>query len=320
MKMVLFFGAGASFGSGGCTHTPPLATTLFTELQKAFPESWGAVNPALNDVFERNFELGMTELCKDDINLSPLDSAQMVREMAAYFSKFEIENLKGNLYYRLFEKYKDELLNQNITIATLNYDLLIDLALASLNIDINCYIKHHTKKYAATLLKPHGACNFVLKGFNVSGPNAKLYMGKGGQVEGPMSIEYGEDLKRSLNENFPVMSYFTPDKVTRFGKTHIERLRLEYAKKIHQAKSIITIGIKPNTLDSHIWEPLTSSNAELSIICAEQEFNSYIQETKRSSTNYIGAKFDDSFNSICKIIDQSINTFRNKRTIKLPRF
>jgi hypothetical protein len=318
MKIILFFGAGASFGSGGCNRIPPLATTLYKELQDSFPNSWGAADPALNEIFEKNFELGMNELCKDDTNLSPLDSAQMVREMAAYFSSLKIENLELNLYYRLFKKYRDELLNQNITIATLNYDLLIDQALISLGIDIDHHVEHYTKIYAATLFKPHGACNFLLNGFIVSGQNARLIMGNGGRVNGHISIEYEESLKNSLNEKFPVMSYFTPDKVTKFGEPHIERIRHEFTKKIYQAKSIITVGIKPNISDKHIWDPLTLSGHELSIISAEEEFGSYIEETNRNSTCYLGSKFDDCFNSICEKIDQNINAFRNKRNITLP--
>ena len=147
--VTILFGAGASFGSGSCSpYSPPLGNDLFLKLN----EQGGNFSNLNEDIklkfIEHGFESGMASIEDNSRNITP-----MQKEMACYLSKFSIKN--DNAYARLFNKLRTYL--SDITIVTLNYDLLIEQAILmnGYNVDYNADGK------GISLLKPHGSSNFL---------------------------------------------------------------------------------------------------------------------------------------------------------------
>lgn len=135
-KVVLLFGAGASYGAMGISpYAPPLGFDLFGRLRKAFPNTLGKVSDEVADIFDNNGpEKGM-EALDDDAYEHRWDLVQLIRDMAIYFSRFQIQDISQNLYCRFVQMYTDRILGREMLLSTLNYECLIEYALGHYGID-----------------------------------------------------------------------------------------------------------------------------------------------------------------------------------------
>ena len=135
--ILLLFGAGASLGCGGMTKPPPSGKELFGKLYAAYPETWGKISGQFADNFKSlTFEDGLLVLYEAP---QPYNINNLLNDMGMYFTKFKIDNMKDNLYYQLFIRYKSNILKGEIVLSTLNYDCLIEYALIGSNITSIAY-------------------------------------------------------------------------------------------------------------------------------------------------------------------------------------
>lgn len=256
--VTLIFGAGASFGSGNCyPNNPPLGNELFNELVKLDGAFSRLDEKMKNEFIKKGFEEGMALIQNDSSIINPIQ-----KEVASYLSQFKVEN--DNAYVNLFKSIK-EVIN-DITIVTLNYDLLIEDALRK-NL---LFIKYELDwKHGVSLLKPHGSCGFLpdLGGMNMSG-NTMINCGT--FVDGlnifrsinkEEIINWCEDPKNS--DISPVLSMYNKEKRIVINKNFISNIQEIYKKKIENSRMIILIGVKYIEHDTHIWEPIKNSKAKV---------------------------------------------------------
>ncbi len=256
--VTLIFGAGASFGSGNCYPTnPPLGNDLFNELVKLDGAFSRLDKKMKNEFKKKGFEEGMALIQNDSSIINPIQ-----KEVASYLSQFKVEN--DNAYVNLFKSIK-EVIN-DITIVTLNYDLLIEDALRK-NL---LFIKYELDwKHGVSLLKPHGSCGFLpdLGGMNMSG-NTMINCGTfvdGLKIFRSINkeeiINWCEDPKNS--DISPVLSMYNKEKRIVINKNFISNIQEIYKKKIENSRMIILIGVKYIEHDTHIWEPIKNSKAKV---------------------------------------------------------
>lgn len=259
--VTILFGAGASFGSGGCSpYAPPLGNDLFFKLNEQ-GGNFSKLNADIKAKFiEHGFETGMASIEDDSRNITP-----MQKEMACYLSKFFIKN--DNAYARLFNKLRTEL--SEITIATLNYDLLIEQAITinGHNVDYNADGK------GVSLLKPHGSSNFLPQlplGWNISG---NVIIGGGTYFEGLDTKAVGshDEVKKwcenSRNSDLsPVLALYQKGKRIVINNELINNIQRKYVDAISQSNLIFVVGVKYVEHDNHIWDSLSSSNAKIVIV------------------------------------------------------
>lgn len=148
---VFLFGAGASFGSGNCIpHPPPLGTQLFDIL-----DARGGFVSTLSDEqkskFRPRFEVGMAALYEE----SNMLGLALLREMGGYFAGFLPGH--GNYYIELISHLKER--RKPFTLATTNYDLLIEFVINAVGSKFN-YVPHDAPDQIV-LYKIHGSCNFL---------------------------------------------------------------------------------------------------------------------------------------------------------------
>ena len=136
-KILILFGAGASHGAGGLNAIPPLGITLFEELSERYPNTWGKLPPQTNELFQKNFEFGMEQIYSKLDNMNDL-----LKDMAKYFSKFNIIDPYSNLYFKLIECYLQPIRSDELLLSTINYDCLIELAALLLNPSITHWVKN----------------------------------------------------------------------------------------------------------------------------------------------------------------------------------
>lgn len=258
--MVTFiFGAGASYGSGGCSPTPPLGKDLFKHLN----ERGGAFSRLDNDIkliFESNtFETGMSMIANDNRLINPLQ-----RELACYLSSFKLD--MDNAYVRLFNKLHSVI--HRLNIATLNYDLLIEQALSihRLNIDYN------GQGNGINLLKPHGSSNFLPRmpaGLHITDP---VFIDCGTFIEGAQTdaVASHEEILRWCNNpknNYlsPVLAMYAKGKRVVINKGQIDKIQADFANKVAKSSLVVLVGIEYVEHDTHVWQPIQESKADILI-------------------------------------------------------
>lgn len=157
MSSIILFGAGASYGAG-CTFpkAPPLGSQLFPELSAEFPESWGALGQELSLRFSANFESGMTSLWESGSHSIPL----LMQQMAVFFAHFRLSPLLGDAYSRLIEALRLRDRAGSITLSSLNYDCLLEIALGAAGYRARYFADRYGDNTIA-VWKLHGSCNFL---------------------------------------------------------------------------------------------------------------------------------------------------------------
>lgn len=265
-SVVLLFGAGASYGSGGIWRRPPLGKDLYRSLTQEHPETWGKLSPDTRRSFldsdgRLDFEKGMGNLLECEMRREISNLGDLQKDMAEFFSKFAIDRIHNNQYFKIFSRFRDRLVSGEVVLATLNYDCLIEHALARAGLSVDYF----DGSSGARLLKLHGSCNFIWPGMR----------GKGKVVFSSMTFEgsftaVDPQMVCSILDDMPVppaMSLFNTDKTDIVCPTQIWELREQYSKSVGKAKLVVVVGVNPRLSgDSHVWSPLISMPGKLGIV------------------------------------------------------
>lgn len=294
-KNIILFGAGASYGSDNI-GTPPLVNNLFNELTKFNPQGWGRLSNNYSFDFQNDFEQGMIKIA----NERPHDISILQRVMAAYFFNFQPRNT--NLYYRLATRIKNS--TWNGALATLNYERLLEISLRAAKLQPNIDIPSNTQ---IELKLPHGCCHLFCE--NVRGDaNAVSFAGMNVHINGEIKVisSLNEFQHRIIQDACPpVMSYFEPQKRSTSGQAFLEGQRNRLKSLIETALKVIVIGIKIRSHDTHIWGPISNSNASF-IYCSgsneQANFKQWVNQYRNNKNNiFINGFWNEKFDEILNI-------------------
>lgn len=279
-KVLLLFGAGASYGSDLC-GTPPLTLNLFNELKAFHPNIWNQIPIELENIFISDFETGMSNLSDNNPTLLPI----LQRSMASYFFKFEPK--EENLYRKLAKKIKST--RWKGIVVTINYDRLLTKALVDEGLTIK--INNSNFDNSINLILPHGCCNLFNE--NVKGLPKNIKM-NGLRVKtnlvgiSPVLKNNPKDFYSAIKTNAfpPIMSYIESGKSTMSGVDFITEQRRLYEKEVLNSDLVCIVGVKINPRDKHIWLPLQNTSAEL-VYCSGKdwkEFENWSKKFRRYNT------------------------------------
>lgn len=300
-KSLIFFGAGASFGCSSLNDTPPLTKNLFNELKTFNSTIWNQIPKELEAFFISDFEKGMSFLFSSKPTLLPI----LQRSMASYFFKF-IPG-ENNLYRKLAQKIQKN--NQQVQIATINYDRLLIESLLDEGITIKIG-KEKDNSNRLKLILPHGCCNLFNK--NIKGLAKYISIDglrvKTNVIDSPVIIRDSTDFytKISTDPFPPIMSYIEPTKNTLSGGNFLTTQREIYKKAVMDSELICIIGVSIRQRDRHIWQPLQKTSAEL-VYCSGKdgsEFEKWIKSVrKHKKYTILNGFFIDYFDEICKLLE-----------------
>jgi len=292
-KITFLTGAGASFASGSVIpFSPPLGANLYESLENVAPSIMNQITQIVGSKNKDNFEKKMYEMWKSN----KLNGFAINRFFARYFSQFS--PLNDNLYIDLAQIIQN---NDSVDwlYSTLNYDCLFELAASSIGIKIN-YDPGVKNNDSLDILKIHGSCNFINNA--MTGPENSLSAGMaaglidGGGVEFVQPKLVSTILKqRPLG---PVMAYYMQNKPTITNKSFLEKLQKEWKAQIKKSNKIILIGIKPNPQDTHIWNPIISSNAKIGYVGSASGFKALKKMNPKKSPVQIATSFETSISAI----------------------
>ena len=298
-KNIILFGAGASFGSEP-SKMPPLGAQLFDELVREYPDHWGSIFTKYCTVFKENFELGMERLLDEIPQLVP----ELHRKMALYLSSFSPSQF--SLYLRFAQRFQQN--PKQLTIATLNYDMLLPLALKKVNLNLSLFLKSPD---SIELILPHGSCNLMCSSVYAKSDQVKFAANSVSVNSDVGQIHFLTDpdqVRSRITDNAipPIMSYFEKNKNSTAGQTYLLQSRLRLAELIENAVRIIIIGVKIREHDEHIWNPIKNAHRKL-IYCSGLaeigEFESFVSNNRSSRENkflngFWSEKFDEVFNEL----------------------
>jgi hypothetical protein len=257
----LIFGAGASFGSGGCYPSPPpLGNDLFNELE-GLHGAFAKLDNSSKSAFKVDgFEAGMATIADNSRVINPLQ-----KELASYLSKFTIK--PDNAYVRLFNKLGNCL--KQLNIATLNYDLLIEQSIARHGHDID----YNANDEGINLLKLHGSSNFLPQIPNGCVFSGNTMIGGGTYFEGletnavstVQEVEsWCQDPQNS--DLSPVLAMYAKGKRVVVNRNLIQNTQKKYSELIAKSRLVVLVGIKYIPHDDHIWGPICHARPEMLIV------------------------------------------------------
>lgn len=285
MELVVFLGAGASYGSRGIVpYNPPLGRNLYEELERMYPSEFEAISKAIGRENISDFEAKMHHISDSKkFNMVVLNAM-----IAVYFSKFRA--VKNSTYEQLILTIEEG--TNDYILSTLNYDCLIESAATHLGKTVN--YKPPRNIYSLNILKLHGSCNFY---FNVvKGPlGAMRAPPENGLISAPVSfIPNLDQVPTQLKQCpfGPCMSYYMNGKPTTAGKNFLNRLQQYWEDQIKNAQKLLIIGVNPHFPDTHIWIPITTTKANIGYIGRKKAYQTL--KNAASNTEHIADDFSNS--------------------------
>lgn len=291
-NITLFTGSGASFGSGSVLpYPPPLGYHLYNELEQFAPDIMSNITKIVGDENKFDFETKMHEIMESKkINASVLNAV-----IASYFARFRL-GMFENYYVELFRNLLQE--NIRFVYSTLNYDCLAELAASEIGRTIN-YQTDNMPTDQFNILKLHGSCNFLLGG--IRGKLGSITLGGGAGIDAPIEIVQPNQVQQTVqNRVGPCMSYYMKNKPTALGNKTIQTIQKKWREIINNSGIIVIIGTNVNREDSHIWEPISKTQADIAFVGDENSFLNLQSLNSKIDVTHIGTKFE---NSVLKITE-----------------
>jgi hypothetical protein len=313
-KVAILFGAGASKGAGYVTPCiPPVMNELFDRLAKHFPQEWGRRSPywVHAEKFKQDFEGTFSEVVlkqyKDDslprITLPTLSILENQRNLALYFSRFDLDSSGRDLYSRLLSFLLEGGLIEHSTFGSLNYDCLFDQAIQRLGLLID-YSCGETEPKTIRVAKVHGSCNFVTETID---ENMRAQLASPGiRYERKVIFLPPVNVEKSLKDrivglepaHLPIMSQISPAKEDLLAPSQVQQCRNRWRDAVLNASKLAIIGVSPNPNDTHIWEPIKDASAKLLYIGSTSHFKVWASLSKDSK--HLGRTFKQGFDSLIR--------------------
>lgn len=290
MPALILVGAGASFGSGDVQPScPPLGSGpdgLFARLEAAGGQA--ASLPAdLRTLFRTDFEKGMAQFYE----FADGDIMRFQREMAAYLAAFTPG--KANAYVRLIRTIAP----RRAIYASLNYDLLFELAAASLG--LNTLYGTDPVEGGVRLLKLHGSSNFwpdIPVGMI---QNSTFKRSGRADIQAPIKPLNQEDtLSRCGVEDSvaPAIAMYAEGKAVKISPDYVERQQALWKTAVGSVSRIFVVGVRVHNADVHVWGELARTRAPVTYFGREwdkQPYEQWISDNRKRNTFFIEANFNE---------------------------
>jgi len=302
LETILFFGAGASFGSDLNTgaHTPPLGNGdngLFAKLTRlnGIAHEISQAQPELADTFISNFETGMREY----YDLKHGNISRFLKEMSLYFLGFNLT--PHNIYPILLNRVRNCI--SKITFVTTNYDCLIEQAAETCHIPLR-YSLHRDRQATLNFLKIHGSPNFIPQlGTNVfKNINCYTNMDGGAQLQAPCRPATKQETLDFLKiQDFaPAIAMYEPSKKVITSPDFVENQKELWKQCLKNSKLLIFVGLRVHEIDDHIWgEAARNAPDKVCYVGGEKkQFENWAKISKIKKYKCLGSTFTGALSGI----------------------
>jgi hypothetical protein len=306
-KVVLLFGAGASYGAGGMDRPPPLGPKLYSELCHAYRGTWRNIRGYVEEIHRRfeqkGFECGMQALYDDPYRENP-DLNWLLRDMAIFFSRFTIDRPRENYYVQLLHRYRHDIAAGDVAIATLNYECLIELAAGHIGLG---QIRYKGGGPGVRLLKLHGSCNFIPQNLFGDPHSVTINVGRDIIFDAPTRYVLPAAVESELGKVLlpPQMSLYTQQKHNVVNPDATKDTVSEFERYVFDAECVVSVGVRPNDCDVHVWGPIRETNSDAYLVAEESECRQWMEKHREAKTNvyFVGDTFCGTLPQIYSTID-----------------
>jgi hypothetical protein len=293
---VIVFGAGASYGATNVQpEPPPLGKNLYDALAAEYPEQWGTKSH-LGRMWASQFRADFEQTMYEEVmpKTPSLNLLEWHRPMAAFFAKYRLAGNQMDMYSVLISGLMRRSSLTNVTLGSLNYDCLLEQAIAGLRLAVDYTCNASTSGGLVHVAKVHGSCNFI---------TANIFRWRAYLTNAGSAIEYAfsalpiGNLAEQLAEKFasydpafyPVLGLYAQDKPSLVASAKLQKLKNMLGDRIRQARVLILIGVKPNRQrDPHLWEPVAETHAStIAYVGGADEFRD-LQNLQRRATHLAG--------------------------------
>ena len=306
-KIVFLFGAGASKGARHILPCdPPLGAEVYDRLAEHFPGQWGPssrlgrYSEALRHDFEKTI---FNEVCRWNPSLSILE---WQRTMALYFAFFIPDSTGKDFYSRLLSFLQQSGKIRSSIFASLNYDCIFEQAADKLELAVD-YSCGETQVNAVQVLKIHGSCNFITVDIQKSAPyyltnpnsstNCRMHCLQPIGIESVLKSRFS-DANASY---YPVMSLYSFGKNSIVAGVRIQEIRNSWSECVSEASVVAVIGVRPNSEDTHIWNPIRQTSAKLFYIGSTRDFDIWVSANHHFK--FLAKTFEEGFDNLLTSLD-----------------
>jgi len=297
--IVFVFGAGASYGAENVLpQAPPLGADLYDALATEYPKQWGVeshLGKKWANHFRTHFELTMYEEVMPRV--PSLDLLEWHRPMAEFFARYHLAGGQKDMYSVLVSALTTSGCLTRVTLGSLNYDCLLEQAIAGLGLAIDYTCDASTSRRFVPVAKIHGSCNFITDDLF----SRRAYLTSAGSaIECSFRPLPLENLVDQLVEKFatynsayyPVLGIYAQDKPSIVAGAKLQKLKNMLADRIRRANVLAFIGVRPNPRDPHLWDPVAESRAStIAYVGGDAEFEALRKLQKRAE--HLARTFED---------------------------
>ena len=255
-----------------------------------------SVDDDFAEVFRRQFEAGVAQL---RTSRSPRDLAAFLRDLARYFVQF---TPGPNSYYRRLTRAVIDADAQPV-FATLNYDLLLELAILAEGRSV-AYSGLPIPERHFAVLKPHGSCNFLPDLGSTTIRNSSIgFTNTGAALIAPIKIAARQsdvvhfcDTEDSIA---PALAMFEKGKQVPFCPSFVQGQLAAWGKHLAEADRAFIVGVRVNAEDGHIWGPLSRCAADLYHVGPDEAgFMSWAKQVGRNKVHHLANTFAESLTTL----------------------
>ena len=256
-----------------------------------FPGSWGNLPTSLATEFIRDFEAGMGQLWESGSHAIP----NLMQHMAIFFARYNVQLSRTDSYSMFLERLANDDKLEDAIFSTLNYECLLEIAVSGSGRTVNYLSEHIPSEETLTLWKLHGSCNF-LPGEGVTATRGVSF-GPGVTMNpGIRTVNPSDVTPYCMSDTalYPIMSVYTRGKPVQISPYVTESLQNWWKAAVESAESVVVVGVHPHAVDEHIWAPLASTNASVSLVGNDDAIRAWIRDARNGRpSQYIGSRFHD---------------------------
>lgn len=217
----------------------------------------------------------------------------LLNDMGRYFIQFEPVLGEPTRYAELLFMLQTRSLLPSCAFASLNYECIFEIAALRLGLGL-VFNPSPPRPNVVWVAKPHGSSNFL----PVSEPqgSGNVFKNVGQIYDAPIAAKPIEAARQRYAGNYflpPVMSLFATGKLTPAAKGLIDGIRTDWRNYVVGADYITVIGSRPNLADSHVWDPIFESNAQVWYLSGIEPDYPEFSRKLGSRLHNLGRFFDD---------------------------
>jgi hypothetical protein len=234
----------------------------------------------------------------------------LMQDMTFYFTGFRINGSGQDIYSQLFSSIPADRRSE-VLFSTLNYECLFEQGLSAHDVAVDYWADAPPLADPIRLWKLHGSCNFI------PDPREVQMRREGVSYEGTTNVRINANLLaipdldevaswvRGDTALYAAMCLFMVDKPIQIGLRAISALQKKWQEEVARTNRVIVIGTRYHPQDRHLWEALTSTDADIYYVGSESSFHEWQPYRQPRPLTFIGSRIEQVIDDVKELLAKS---------------